>query len=250
MTPNARRIFAISVAVVGVFAVGANADVIKITGVNSSTESVSIVGGPGDLGGPDGSGRVYTGLYTALNVTTGETWLTYCIDPIGEIRIGDSWDATYESGADLAAGEGVLYEPAYTTNPAIAADVTKQKYAMISYLAEKYYYNVNGSNALGASGRSELSLAFWEIARDYDGNVTSLNLAQGNFKSTTASSATALVLDAYNYRNRQITMAVWSPTERPSQEFLTIKVPEPSTFSLLLLGMSCMAGFWGIRRKK
>jgi hypothetical protein len=255
MNPKARRICVIAMAFAALLSFGANADVIQLTGVTpGSVEAVSIVGSDASLGGPSYTGGVYTGLYAAT-VNGSGTWLTYCIDPIGEINIGTSWNANLLTGSDLANNQGVLYTKAYTIDEdgtVLSDKDTAQKYALISYIAENYYYDQSESDNLGVAGRSALSLAFWEISRDYDGIGESLNLGDGRFIATGGNCGLAAkaLEEAFGHVGDKITMTVWSPVERPSQEFIAIQVPEPSTFSLLLLGMGCMAGFWGFRRKK
>lgn len=187
------------------FAVTSNADIIKITGVdNGSVAYISETGTSLPLSGPSYTGGVYTGLYNAVDLTTGQSELTYCIDPIGDINIGDQWTADLTTGTQLATGTaGVLSTPAYGSTAA----VTAQKYEMISYLADKYYYDLTSANpmantnnsATAINDRSDLSLAFWEIDRDYDGTSGSLNLSAGNFKVTSGdlSFTQSLIADAY-----------------------------------------------------
>lgn len=245
------------------FVITSNADIIQITGVdNGSVEYVSIVGSSLYLGGSNYTGGVYTGLYNALDVTTNQAWLTYCIDPIGDINVGNQWNSIPTTGAQLATGtpgEGVLSTAAYGNSPT----VTVQKYEMISYLADKYYYDLSSSNPMANSNngstaindRSDLSLAFWEIARDYDGTQSSLNLSGGNFAVTSGSLsfAQSLIADAYSNHGSKIDMAVFCPTERPSQEFIAWRVPtvpEPGTLSLIGMSLLGLLGFAVSRKRK
>jgi hypothetical protein len=245
-----------------VFAIASNADMIKLTGIgNGSSESVSIVGSDQYLGGPNYSGGVLTGLYNALNETTNEAWLTYCIDPIGEIALQNSWNANLTTGAQLSSGNaGVLSTLAYSSG--LSAGVTIEKYQMISYLADKYYYDLTTSNPMAntnnsdaaISARSDLSLAFWEISRDFDGNSSSLNLGNGKFMAYgDVSFAQGLVNEAYNNHNHSsaIDLMVFTPTQRPSQEFIAFRpVPEPGILSLIGITLLSMLGFAKFRRKK
>jgi hypothetical protein len=258
-----RNKFFLSVsAIVLSFVIASNADIIKITGVgNGSIENVSIVGSSLSLGGPSYTGGVYTGLYNAVDVTTNKAWLTYCIDPIGEINVGNQWNANLLTGSTLQNGTaGVLSTAAYGSTP---ATVTKQKYDMIGYLANKYYYDLSSANpmansnnsASAISARSDLSLAFWEISRDFNGDGTSLNLLDGKFKVTSGSLtyAQGLLNDAFvNYKlNDNYNLTVFSPTERPSQEFIAFRqVPEPGMLSLLGISLLGILGFAAFRRKK
>jgi hypothetical protein len=248
-------------AIVLSFTIASNADVIKITGVTpGSYENVTIEGSLLPLSGPDVNGGVCTGLYDAIDVTTGVAWKTYCIDPIGDITLESQWNANLLTGADLQNGTaGVLSTPAYGST----ALVTKQKYDMIGYLANKYYYDLSAANPMAISNnsdaaksaRSDLSLAFWEISRDFDGTGASLNLQNGNFKVTSGSLtyAQGLLNDALtNYKlNDNYNLTVFSPTQRPSQEFIAFRqVPEPGTLSLMGLSLLGILGFVSFRRKK
>ncbi|MDD5674067.1 MAG: hypothetical protein PHC61_07890 [Chitinivibrionales bacterium] len=229
-------------------AIAAGADQIKIIGVGAGTiENVSIVGSVLPLGGPNYSGGVYTGLYDAVDLTTGKAWQTFCIDPIGDISIGAQWNTNLLTGSQLETGTmGVLSTPSYGTSAA----VTQEKYEMIGYLAQKYYYT---PGALNASGLSDLSLAFWEIARDYNGNALSLDLTSGNFKvnSGDISVAQGFINDAAQNHGNSVSMWVFSPTERPSQEFIALKaVPEPGCLGMILVGISSLVGLGLARRKK
>jgi hypothetical protein len=240
------------------FAGASNADFIKYNGVfDGSSESVGIVGSYGYLGGGSYTGGVYTGLYSATNLTTKQTWLTYCIDPIGEISPEDSWNANLITGSQLATGTaGVLSTPAYGST---TAAVTTEKYEMIGYLANKYYYDLTAANPMVNSyntstekdKRSDLSLAFWEIARDYNGTQASLNLSGDNFKAYgSLTFAQSLLDDAYTNHGSTINMMVYSPTTRHSQEFIAISVPEPGSFILFGTGLLSLFGLMAVRRKK
>ena len=207
-----------------------------------------------DMTGPTlVNAQAYTGLYTATVTSNGvsQQWQTYCIDPVGDINIGTSWNANLLTSTDLTSSsqEGVLYAGSYGSTPGI----TQEKYAMISYLANQYYY---GSNAYisNAADRSDLSLAFWEIARDFDGNSTSLDVTNGNFYSSNLNTAdlgvvNTLLAQAYDNRNGSIDLAVYRPTDRPSQEFIAFKVPEPATLGMLLAGLLSLCGLSLARRK-
>jgi hypothetical protein len=233
--------------------IAANADLvtIKLTGVgDGTTENFSVYTNPAlPMSGPTiVNATAYTGLYDAKVLETGEQWKTYCIDPVGDINIGSQWSAQLLTSDQLSGGQGVLYQSSYGPN---AASTAKEKYAMISYLANQYYYN---SNSLTAAQRSDLSLAFWEIARDYSGNDNrgSMNLAQGNFVSTSSinSFTTSLLDGAFAHRDDAINMSVYNPTGRPSQEFIAFKVPEPGTIGLLLTGLITLCGLSFTRRGK
>jgi hypothetical protein len=244
------------------FAVTSNADVIKITGVdNGSIAYISETGSSLPLSGPSYTGGVYTGLYNAVDLTTGQSWLTYCIDPIGDINIGDSWTANLTTGTQLATGSaGVLSTPAYGST----SNVTAEKYEMISYLADKYYYDLTSANPMANTNngstaitdRNDLSLAFWEISRDFNGNQNSLNLSSGNFQVTSGdlTYTNKLLSDAFgsltNPLPKDFNLAVYAPTQRPSQEFLTFNVPEPGMLSLLGMSLLGMLGFAISRKRK
>jgi hypothetical protein len=240
------------------FAVASNADLIKITGITpGSAERVSITGSSLAMGGPDFNGWAGTGLYTAVNLTTNQTWLTYCIDPVGEIDIGYEWNADLVTSSQLATGTaGILSQPAYGATAA----VTIEKYQMIGYLANKYYYDLTAANPMANSNntstaidkRSDLSLAFWEIARDYNGTQASLNLSGNNFKAYgSLTFAQGLLGEAYDNRTSNINnLTVYTPTTRPSQEFIAISVPEPGSFILLGTGLLSLLGMMVVRRKK
>jgi hypothetical protein len=234
--------------------IAANADLvtIKLTGVadNTTANFTVIPGSSSDMSGPTiTNGTACTGLYNATVTSNGVTqqWQTYCIDPIGDININATWNATLLTSTDLTSVNhaGVLYAGSYGSTPGI----TQEKYAMISYLANQYYYNTSAPINT-AAGRSDLSLAFWEIARDYNGAGT-LDLGSGSFKSTSGNSiVTSLLSDAYNHRSDQIDLAVYRPADRPSQEFIAFKVPEPGTIGLLLTGLITLCGLSFARRGK
>lgn len=233
----------------GAFAISADVT-IQYTGLSDIVvKNINIVGGAGDLGGSNYNGGVYTGLYNAKVVQTGEVWQTFCIDPIGEISPNVPWNATLLTSADLTSGQGVLYNSAYGSS----FDITQDKYGMIGYLADQYYYNTN-PNFNTAADRSDLSLAFWEIARDYTGSRESMDLTGGNFQSSASQSdqdiITNLLNAAFDNKDKNYSLAVFSPTERPSQEFLAFSVPEPAMFGMLLTGLFALGGLGILRRKK
>jgi hypothetical protein len=257
-----------SLAVVLAFSLASKADIIQITGVDNGTvATISENGSSSGLGGPSYTGGVYTGLYNAVDLTTGQAWLTYCIDPIGDINIGNQWNANLTTGAQLANGySGILDNQSYTgiANQTSPNQIVIEKYEMLSYLADNYYYNtsssnpmVNTSNTSTATGdRSELSLAFWEISRDFDGTAGSLNLGTGNFQATSGdnSYAKSLLSSAYLSLGQSgasnIDLSVFTPTQRPSQEFIALKVPEPGLLSLLGMSLLGLFGLVSFRRKK
>jgi hypothetical protein len=126
---------------------------------------------------------------------------------------------------------------------------------MISYLANLSFYATTPDSRLDTKDeRSNLSLMYWEIALDYTGNSPSLNLGNGKFIATSdigGSVTTDLLTEAYNHRLDAIDMAIYSPmtiANRPSQEFLALKVnvPEPGTIGMLLMGL---LGLVAYRRK-
>jgi hypothetical protein len=231
--------------------IAASADVtIEYTGLSDVViQNVSITGAGGNLGGPNYSGGVYTGLYNAKVVETGVTWQTFCIDPIGEISPSVPWNATLLTSTELANGKGVLNDPAYGNDPGLAQD----KYGMIGYLANQYYYNTDATFNTAAD-RSDLSLAFWEIARDYTGSRESMSLTGGDFQSSAGQSdqdiVTNLLNAAFGHRDDSYSFSVFSPTERPSQEFLAFRVPEPALFGMLLTGLFALGGLGIVRRRK
>ncbi|MBD3419754.1 MAG: PEP-CTERM sorting domain-containing protein [Chitinivibrionales bacterium] len=185
-------------------------------------------------------GHVYTGLYEIE--VDGQKWQTMCIDPLGTIHGGDTWVADHLGPQDIA--DNGAYVTFYGNDPALAG----QKYAMISYLAENYYYN---NPSMTETEKSKLSLAIWEIAMDFDGLSSSLNLTSGGFTANSPGVASGWLVDAFDYLDNDgdITMSAFSPSDRPSQEFIAWKVPEPTTACLLLMGLS-MLGFAGWRRKR
>jgi PEP-CTERM motif len=254
------RIFLSSIAVLAIV-IAANADIIKITGVDNGTIANITEVGSSDpqFGGPSYSGGVYTGLYNAVDLTTGKSWLTYCIDPIGDIDIGDQWNTNLTTGSQLATGDaGILSTDAYGAS----SNVTVEKYEMISYLADKYYYDQTSSNPMAVTNngstaindRNDLSLAFWEISRDFNGQSTSLNLSSGDFQvnSGDLTYTKTLLADAYNSLGKSPTvdLAVYSPTQRPSQEFIALGVPEPGTLSIVGISLLGMVGFAALRRRR
>ncbi|HUI90901.1 MAG TPA: VPLPA-CTERM sorting domain-containing protein [Chitinivibrionales bacterium] len=235
------------------------ADVIQLTGVaDGTTKNFSIYMDPSQLmSGPQlVNATVYTGLYDATDVTTGQSWETFCIDPIGDIKIGDSWASQLLTTTNLTGGtQGILSQPSYTQTNAVPINntITAEKYAMIGYLADQYYYNTDAS--FNAADRSDLSLAFWEISRDYTGSRASMNLNNGNFQSVNSLSDQNFIgnlLDAaFSHRDdNTYSLAVFSPTQRPSQEFLAFRVPEPALFCMLLTGLCALGGLGIARRRK
>jgi hypothetical protein len=252
----------LSMSVILLSIVAANADIIQITGVdNGSIAYISEAAAPGLFGGSGYTGGVYTGLYNAVDLTTGQTWLTYCIDPIGDINIGNEWNANLTTGSQLATGTaGILSDVTYGGTK----DVTAEKYEMISYLADKYYYDLTSANPMANTNnsstaitdRNDLSLAFWEISRDFNGNQNSLNLSSGNFQVTSGdlSYTNTLLSNAFgsltNPLPKDFNLAVYAPTIRPSQEFLTFNVPEPGMLSVLGVSLLGMLGFAISRRRK
>jgi hypothetical protein len=231
--------------------IAAYADEIQLVGLTDKTiENFTVITNPSaPMSGPTFINvSAYTGLYSAYDVTTGLTWNTFCIDPIGDIKIGDSWNTKLLTAGDLSSGKGVLYADSYGSDFLS----TRQKYSMISYIANEYYYTTDLS--ISSDQRSDVSLAIWEIARDYNSSSgsSSLDLLAGNFQSNSGNNfITSLLADAYANRDGAINISVYSPTERPSQEFLTIKrVPEPSSIGLLLVGLLALSGFAYRRRCK
>jgi hypothetical protein len=237
-----------------VFAVAAGADVIQITGVgDGTTKNFTVITNPAlPMSGPTFvNATAYTGLYDATY--NGTQWKTFCIDPVGDIQVGNSWNANLLTETQLSTGtQGVLSATSYTTTNAVAITpaITAEKYAMIGYLADNYYYNLDPSK----SDRSDLSLAFWEIARDYTGDRASMDLTAGNFMSNTSISDKNFVsnlLDAaFANKGNSYSLAVFSPTTRPSQEFLAFRVPEPALIGMLLTGLCALGGLGIARRRK
>jgi len=212
--------------------VASYADIIKLENTNGDIWKTITLDGT--------SGSAATGLYTLYDTTTKQTWQSFCIDPLGAIQPGDEWTADLKTGS--AVTSGALSASTYGTS----ATITEQKYAMINYLAQTYYYN----GTLDASGQSDLSLALWEIARDYNNNdFTTLNLGSGKFQATEDALTSTMLTNAFNARNTAITMSVFSPTGKPSQEFL-YKVPEPGLFSFMGLTLLSILGLVSYRRKK
>jgi hypothetical protein len=224
------------------------ADAVQIDFVGALDKSVEYVRLDGKNIG------VYTGLYSIK--VDGEQTTTYCIDPLGEIHNGDSWEAQHFSAEDIAAGNGLLFNDQYSATD----DLAREKYAMISYLANQSFslYTDNPSASLDEKAeRSDLSLMYWEIAVDYDGSLGSLDLSKynGEFYTTNNKYGNGMTLlaEAYEHRNDAIDIAIYSTPDRPSQEFLAIKkvsVPEPASMIMLLMGLGCLAGVQRRRTKR
>ena len=243
------RVVALSSFAIAVFVSGVFADMVEVTYLSpfdATTEKVSI-----NYGSYNFTGTVYTGLY---NITVdGTRYQTFCIDPLGDIRSGDTWTADHLSAEEITAGNGELFTSTYPNT-----DLALEKYAMIDYLAEQsfYLYTDSPDPRLDTKAeRSDLSLLYWEIALDYDGTLGSLNLGSGHFSSSTTSmnsTLSGLLSEAYSNKDKTLAMSIYSPIEKPSQEFLAFKptsVPEPGIVSLFLLGFSAI-GFSGIFRRK
>ncbi len=207
--------------------------------IEGKTELISFDGGVS-------SGRYLTGRYQIS--VDGEIMETFCLDPLGTINEGDSWTAEHFGAAEIADGNGLLFSDLYTTDD----DVALEKYAMISYLANQSYsmYTDAAAASFDEPGeRSDLSLMYWEIALDYDGTAGSLNLGDGDFRAAKYGNSNSLLAGAFANKDNAVDMAVYTPSSRPSQEFLAIKkVPEPASMIMLLMGMGALFGFR--RRKK
>ncbi|MBD3290357.1 PEP-CTERM sorting domain-containing protein [candidate division KSB1 bacterium] len=117
-----------------------------------------------------------------------------------------------------------------------------------------YLYNAYGASTSSGT-RSNLSLAFWEIAYDFNGNLSSLNLAtnQGNFSVREGfGNAQSWLSEAYNYRNSYSLPTLYTPNPlASSQEILgqPAPVPEPGTILLLGSGLLGLAVYARFRRK-
>lgn len=197
----------------------------------------------------DGS---YAGLYK-IEVTkdgASEEYFTFCIDPLGTIYEGNTWEVDYLNGNEIV-GNGILCDGAIYDN----TELSTEKYKMISFLANKVFYDGDEiadftfDNA-SKNTRANYNAAIWDISENYNGSKWSLE------------SGTRTLLSGYDSESASIDMAVFSPTgykvnyngsRKPySQEFLAFKtkttsVPEPALFSLLGMGLLGMAV---IRRRK
>lgn len=171
------------------------------------------------------SGGVYTGPYNLSVPGYDSAWM--CFDA-GTTVSSLPWTALV---ADTATA---------------ATYLNSDKVNMIAYLANQW----NGS-APSETNRN-INLAMWEIMVDYDGTLSSLNLAAGNFQSSSYSGNVDYLTDAFDTLGSGVVYqavfllpgqyndkGVWVLDRTGTQPFVQ-PVPEPGT--LLLLG----SGLFGL----
>lgn len=186
------------------------------------------------------SGKVYAGLYSFK--VNGKDWDSYCIDPFN--FIGNTWTAFFYTPGDIASGlNGKLFSHP-VGNPGLA----REKYRMLGYLYGKY-----GRTLATADERANLSLAFWEIAKDFDGSLASLDIDNGAggfyLKSGSYGNAENWLSEAFGYKDNGPLPYIYTPNPlTASQEIFAI--PEPGSLLLIGSGLLGLGVFSRYRRRK
>ncbi|HXN21951.1 MAG TPA: PEP-CTERM sorting domain-containing protein [Candidatus Dormibacteraeota bacterium] len=178
--------------------------------IPAAADSVTMTG----VGGAN-QGGVYVVPYY-LSVNGGASIVAMCDDYDHHVFIGQHWDATASTFADLSHTRWGLSQPT--------------KYKEAAWLFSKYFED--------PSRAGDINFAVWALFSANAASSSGFTTGSANWLSL-ANTAANNGFAGFDFSSYQILTPNYRGTDGP-QEYIT-KVPEPGTFVLLALGLMMLA---------